>query len=729
MILSLPFRSSGAAISKSGALLLAVCLAVPAWGAPLAPPLPPTGVTVQAIADNAIHVEWLHSGDDVVRFVIYRAGDVSGPFERITSTPRPRRSYTDVDLKPDTEYCYLVEAENSDGVASSAPACARTLSARPSAPTNVSVSQVEGSPYLDVSWQHSDFASVSFVVYRQWVPGDVLPLPIDTVSAAPYRDRGGRADAQTCYSVSALSPSGESPPSDPLCFTPQFTTAALPSGITAFARSAFRIDVAWSLPVYNYATLLLERSDDGGAFAEVAAFEEKVLGFDDQDLAPDTQYCYRLKAVNAISESPYSPPVCTRTPFTRPDRPNLTGVSSSGVTDLEIVWSAAVLPRHWFEVQRRTQNGPFVTVADSTTSLSFVDTNLVELTEYCYVVRALNPMFESEASNERCASTGLESPTAVGDLTAVPDSQDPTASLVLSWTASSPASFTTYEIDVREPEGEWDPALRTGNIFATISGLKDATLYEVRVTAVRQVDAGTTRSDPAVASGSTFLAHWAGDTNGDGSVSSADVTFLTSPGVYGQPTPLGSDGTDVSWRLRAIEVGDSDPNLLRSDTDRSGGVDLFDFLAIAANLGRSIPGAGVPLAAVVTSDEHAQTIRAVLDAFRPASETQNRLVEELILLLETREAQGIPNRLDLAQNYPNPFNPQTAIRYDIPQKGPVRLSIYNPLGQEVVRLVDAELEAGRYTTTWDASDLPSGLYLGVLRTASEMRTRSMTLLR
>jgi hypothetical protein len=730
MILSQPFRSLGVANFRIGAFLLAVCFSLPASGAFLAPPAPPTGLAVRAVADNAIYIEWLHSGEDVVRFVIYRSADLAGPFERITSTPRSRRNYTDVDLIPNTEYCYLVEAENNEGSAASAPVCARTLPTRPAAPTNLTVTQVEGSPYLDLTWQHADpDRSVSFVIYRQWVPGDPLPLPIDTVAAPPFRDLGGRASTQTCYSVSALSMSGESLPSPQVCLTPLFTTAALPTNITAFARSASLIDITWNLPVYNYATLLLERSVDGAGFSLLTTFEEKALGYADVNLSADTGYCYRLKAINPVSESAYSAPICARTPHVQPAAPVLVRVTTAGVNDLEVVWEAPSLPRHWFEVRRRKAGEVFVTIADSVTALSLIDSGLAELTQYCYVVRTLNRTYASASSNELCGSTGLETPSAVGDLTATPDPANPTAALSLTWSAASPSAFTAYEIDVREPEGDWSRAQLTSNIFATVSGLRDATRYELRVTAVRTVDTSTARSAPVQTTARTFLAHWAGDTNGDGSVTAADVVFLTSAAVYGQSTPFNSDGKDVSWRLRAIEVGESDPALLRGDTDRSGRIDLFDFLAIAANFGQTVPGAGPPMAAVLASTEHAETLRALVSSFQPESEPQIELAEELSLLLEAYQAHDRPDQVRLSQNYPNPFNPQTTIRYDLPEKGVVRLSIFNPLGQEVVRLVDGELDAGRYASSWDASDLPSGVYLCVLRTPTATQTRTMTLLR
>jgi hypothetical protein len=64
----------------------------------------------------------------------------------------------------------------------------------------------------------------------------------------------------------------------------------------------------------------------------------------------------------------------------------------------------------------------------------------------------------------------------------------------------------------------------------------------------------------------------------------------------------------------------------------------------------------------------------------------------------------------LEQNYPNPFNPETAIRYDLPEAAKVRLSVYNPLGQEVAALVNEQEPASSYQVKFNASTMPSGMY-------------------
>jgi hypothetical protein len=70
----------------------------------------------------------------------------------------------------------------------------------------------------------------------------------------------------------------------------------------------------------------------------------------------------------------------------------------------------------------------------------------------------------------------------------------------------------------------------------------------------------------------------------------------------------------------------------------------------------------------------------------------------------------------LHPNYPNPFNPATSIRFDLPQQGFVRISVYEINGRLVRSLVSESRNAGSYSMKWDGRDsfgnpLPSGIYV------------------
>jgi len=81
----------------------------------------------------------------------------------------------------------------------------------------------------------------------------------------------------------------------------------------------------------------------------------------------------------------------------------------------------------------------------------------------------------------------------------------------------------------------------------------------------------------------------------------------------------------------------------------------------------------------------------------------------------------------LNSNYPNPFNPTTQISYQIPKNSFVNLVIYNALGQEVTKLVSQPQSSGKYTVEFNASNLPSGLYVYQLQAGEFSSVKKMML--
>lgn len=72
---------------------------------------------------------------------------------------------------------------------------------------------------------------------------------------------------------------------------------------------------------------------------------------------------------------------------------------------------------------------------------------------------------------------------------------------------------------------------------------------------------------------------------------------------------------------------------------------------------------------------------------------------------------AIPKEYSLDQNYPNPFNPSTTIRYELPAASRVNVKIFSIIGEQVAELVNEVQLAGFYNQQWNASNLPSGIYL------------------
>ena len=90
---------------------------------------------------------------------------------------------------------------------------------------------------------------------------------------------------------------------------------------------------------------------------------------------------------------------------------------------------------------------------------------------------------------------------------------------------------------------------------------------------------------------------------------------------------------------------------------------------------------------------------------------------------------GNPDKFELNQNYPNPFNPSTQLSYDLKTDGNVKLTVFNLVGQSVRVLVDGYQTAGYYEVTFDANDLPAGIYLYKLQVGDYSSVKRMTLVK
>lgn len=89
----------------------------------------------------------------------------------------------------------------------------------------------------------------------------------------------------------------------------------------------------------------------------------------------------------------------------------------------------------------------------------------------------------------------------------------------------------------------------------------------------------------------------------------------------------------------------------------------------------------------------------------------------------------IPSNFKLNQNYPNPFNPSTVISFALASASPVRLQVYDVKGSLIRTLIDGRMTAGTHQFTFNATNLPSGVYFYRLRTPNGVQTKKMTLIK
>lgn len=100
---------------------------------------------------------------------------------------------------------------------------------------------------------------------------------------------------------------------------------------------------------------------------------------------------------------------------------------------------------------------------------------------------------------------------------------------------------------------------------------------------------------------------------------------------------------------------------------------------------------------------------------------------------QTVSGAGVEPRADaeelLAWGAPNPFTRTATIRFRLPQAGPVRLAVFDLEGRQVSRLVDGERPAGEQAVTWEAGEVPSGVYYVRLEAGGRAVTKRLVRVR
>ena len=213
-------------------------------------------------------------------------------------------------------------------------------------------------------------------------------------------------------------------------------------------------------------------------------------------------------------------------------------------------------------------------------------------------------------------------------------------------------------------------ALKLSQTASTMAGFRTNTMLSASITGITSGCSGTYTWSSNVSGGSgSYTYQWETSTNG------ITYTYAGSSSSYTGTLPPSSD-------------------LYLKLTVTSGGQEETDFQWVE-NLDGS-PACGGSKTLVVDED---------------ASE----------------EAQ--PETFTLQDAYPNPFNPTTAIAFDLPLGSEVRLAVYDMLGREVARLVDGYREAGVHQVTFDATHLPSGVYLYRMQAGGFEDARLITLMK
>ncbi len=167
--------------------------------------------------------------------------------------------------------------------------------------------------------------------------------------------------------------------------------------------------------------------------------------------------------------------------------------------------------------------------------------------------------------------------------------------------------------------------------------------------------------------------------------------------------------------------------------------EAFDPAGTGLRLTTSFPTAGAVDIRLIVTDSSPEPAGSQRAAIRTITVTQNRPAGTSAEPEVSRELMGVaadavftsgtqPDVVSL-EAFPNPFTSAASVRFGLPVASHVRLSVYDALGREVARLADGSAEAGWHLARFDASGLPSGLYLLRFVAGDHAEVKRITLLK
>ncbi|MGE5402513.1 MAG: glycosyl hydrolase family 18 protein [Ignavibacteriales bacterium] len=349
-------------------------------------------------------------------------------------------------------------------------------------------------------------------------------------------------------------------------------------------------------------------------------------------------------------------------------------------------------------------------------------------------------------------------PVAVNLSYPVNGAQDLLSGLTLTWNA--PAKTTTYNLQVSTNSSFTTLVTeQTGliNPSYVLNGLQPNTTYYWRVSGVNSAGTGiwsaiwsfTIRaSNTLVIDDFEIMGPWqqpklnsntkyidtsrtrltistAQKVNGSSS-GKLDYTFTSQTGGVvclfntSQPAVANSDGSIGIW-----VYGDNSKNQLEFWFNTPGNyianmgiINWTGWKFVQYNIA-SVPGTNKNFTCIV--------VRQVRKALKTGVLYLDDLKKGTVIPKSSmEEVASLPADFRLG-NYPNPFNPATNIEFVLTEGSRVNLKVYDILGKEVASLINEQMEEGLHRVIFNASNLPSGIYIYRLDTDKIHEVRKMVL--
>ena len=135
-------------------------------------------------------------------------------------------------------------------------------------------------------------------------------------------------------------------------------------------------------------------------------------------------------------------------------------------------------------------------------------------------------------------------------------------------------------------------------------------------------------------------------------------------------------------------------------------------------------------ASAMTANNYTVSLRmARYFTLDPSSQNISKIIKFTVPTVSSVGESGNKTNYILNQNYPNPFNPLTKIKYSIADPSQVELVVFDTIGKEITRIVNEYQNTGNYEVSFNASELPSGIYYYRLKAGNYGSVKKLVVLK
>lgn len=269
-------------------------------------PKAPSALAATAASATQINLSWTDNASDETGFEVERSADALS-FTKIADLGPNVTSYQHTGLMPATRYWYRVLAKNPAGKSAySNIANATTQQVVPNAPSGLSATAAS-STQIDLKWTDNAGNETGYQVERSPNGTTFIKIADLSANASTYQSTGLAPATEYYYRVRAINAVGASGYSNigPVK-TQNVAVPDAPGNFTAVPTAPDLIQLRWAKPGGNATEVIIERAKGDGSFARIAKVAATVLQYEDRSELEPADYFYRIKAVNAGGESPYS---------------------------------------------------------------------------------------------------------------------------------------------------------------------------------------------------------------------------------------------------------------------------------------------------------------------------------------------------------------------------------------------------------------------------------------